>query len=120
MKAYYLKFASEEEAKSVLYTQEMTQEFNEETMESVEVPALDEEGNEVFAPNFTNISNVGVMYNDDAVMGVDEEGMETVVTPATAKEGWHVNVLALDEEDVSNIEAYSVNVTTPSRVWGGQ
>jgi len=116
MKAYYLKFASEEEAKSVLYTQEMTQEFNEETMESVEVPVLDEEGNEVFTPNFTNISVIGVMYNDDAVL--DEEG--EVVTPATAKEGWHVNVLALDEEDVSNIEAYSVNVTTPSRVWGGQ
>jgi len=70
------------------------------------------------------------MYNDDAVMGVDEEGMETVVTPATAKEGWHVNVLALESEmeadeetgefSVPALEAYSVNVTTPSRVWGGQ
>jgi len=121
MKAYYLKFASEQEATSVLFTQEMTQEFDEESTDSVEVPYLDEDGNEVFIPNFKNMSTIGTMYNDDAVMGEDDEdGMPTVVTPATAKEGWHVNVLALDGEDVSNIEEYSINVETPSRVWGGQ
>lgn len=118
MKAYYLKFASEQEAKSVLYTQEMKQEFNEETMESVEVPELDEEGNEIFTPNFKNISPIGVMYNDDAVMGVDESGEEIVVTPATAQEGWHVNVLALDGEDDSALDAYNTSPATPLRVWG--
>jgi outer membrane protein assembly factor BamB len=120
MKAYYLKFASEEEAKSVLWTAVTTTEFDPETEESVEVPALDEEGEPFFTPNFQNISVIGIMYNDDAVFGEDDEGMPTVVTPATAKEGWHVNVLALSGEDTTAIEEYSVEVATPSRVWGGQ
>lgn len=119
MKAYYLKFASEEEAKSVLFTAVTELEAQEDPeAEPVEVPVLDEEGNPLFTPNFTNISTIGIMYNDDAVMGEDEEGMPVVVTPATAKEGWHVNVLALDE-DVTAIEPFSVEVATPSRVWGG-
>ena len=120
MKAYYLKFASEEEAKSVLYTQEMKQEFNEETMESVEVPMLDEEGNEVFTPNFVNISIIGTMYNDDGVYGEDAEGLPTVVSAPTAKDGYHVNVLPVFGEDTSSIQEYSIKVNTPSRVWGGK
>ena len=130
MKAYYLKFASEEEAKCVLFTAVTELEAQEDPeAEPVEVPVLDEEGNPLFTPNFQNISTIGIMYNDDAVMGEDEEGMPVVVTPATAKEGWHVNVLALDseivmdeetgEQSVPSIEAYSVPVASPSRVWGG-
>lgn len=121
MKTYYLKFASEQEAKEALWTAETTTEYDMDSPESepVQVPALDEEGEPLFTPNFTNISVIGTMYNDDAVFGEDDEGMPTTVSPATAKEGWHVNVLALSGEDTTAIEDYSVEVTTPSRVWGG-
>lgn len=104
MKAYYLKFASEQEAKSILYTEQMTWDAETET----------EVGTGEYRPNFRNISVIGLMYNDDAVL--DENG--DIVTPATAKEGWHVNVLALDGEDASGLEAYDTAPATPARIWG--
>ena len=120
MKSYYLKFASEQEAKSVLWTAETVTEFDPETEESTEVTVLDEDGEHLFSPNYRNISVIGTIYNDDAVFGEDEEGLPTTVSSPTTKEGWHVNVLALSGEDTTAIEEYSIEVATPSRVWGGQ
>lgn len=122
MKPLYLKFASEQEAKEVLWTPETTMEYDMENPESepVEVPVLDNEGELVLTPNYVNISTIGTMYNDDAVFGEDAEGMPTVITPATTKDGWHVNVLVLANEDEEALMGYSIDVSTPSRVWGGQ
>ena len=120
MRPLYLKFASEQEAKDILYTAQTTMEYPESPEdEPVVVPVLDDEGEPLFTPNYVNISTIGIMYNDDAVFGEDDEGMPTVITPATAKDGWHVNILVLADEDEEVLMDYSVDVSTPSRVWGG-
>lgn len=103
---YYLKFANEAEALSVLYRMEGAVEANEEL--GIEA----KEGYQV--SNFANISVIGTIYNDDGVY--DDEG--NMVIPPTAKEGWHVNVRASDGEPMELIEPYAVDVGSPVRVWG--
>lgn len=96
----YLKFDSEEKAKSVLY--------------SLEPGIPDEEGNpgeSWIKPNYQNIDIVGVMHLD-APDPIPEDYIPE------AMEGWHVNVRVLEGEDASVLEPFSVQPQSPRRVWG--
>ena len=98
----YLKFDSETQANSVLYT---------------EVPtAWDDEGEPTEwkpKPNYANIDTIGVIYEGGEW---DEEG--NVITEPAALDGWHVNVRVVAGEDAEALEAYAVTVASPMRVWG--
>ena len=104
---YYLRFANEAEATSVLYTTTVT-------------PAvLDEEGNiiteEVISatPNFANIDTIGVIYRatPEPVEGEDPP----VPVPY---DGWFVNVLVVNTEDGTPLDSFKVDPQPyPMRVW---
>ena len=65
-------------------------------------------------PVFRNTDVIGVIYKPTGEVTV-VDGIETPVMQAL--QGWHVNVLALDE-DTTAIEVYKVEPITPVRVWG--
>lgn len=92
---FYLKFADESEAQSVLYT--------------VTPEVLDEDGNVTqeaqTQPNYRNIDVLGDLFDN-----TDPEN--PVAIP-----GWHVNVRVLADEDCTLLEAFSVMPTNPRRVW---
>ena len=94
----YLKFDTEDQAQSLLYTQHEAT----ETQEAYSVP------------KYLNIDTLGTIYNNDAVIA--EDG--TVTTPATAIDGWHVNVRLMDCEGGAELEPFSVVPENPRRIWG--
>ena len=108
MTPYYLSFQDEAEANSVLYTT------------TVVTPAvLDEEGNVVteevitLTPNFINMSVLGVVYEPAPIP--TPEDYVPVPYPAP---NWGVNVLVLDGENTSLIEAYAVQPSPfAQRIW---
>ena len=105
MQDFYLKFESEEQAKSVLYRIEGAVEADPEN--NVEA----QEGYEV--RNFLNIDIIGTITEGGEW---NEEG-EVIVEP-TVLPGYHVNVRALPNEKTSALEPFAVTPTTPMRVWG--
>ena len=101
MTDFYLRFASEEEARSVLYT--------------VTPAVLNEEGEvvteEQVKPNYMNIDVLGVIYEPTAE--VDADGYP-VMAPL---DGWHVNVRTINDEDGAALESFKVEPKAPRRVW---
>jgi hypothetical protein len=99
---YYLKFDSEAQAESVLYT---------------EVPTKwDEDGNVTETEpraNYANIDTLGILYEGGEW---DEDG--EVISEPVALEGWHVNVRVVDGEDPGPLEEYEVTPQNPRRIWG--
>lgn len=87
MKALYLQFASEAEARSILYQIEVN------------------EGEPV--ANYRNIDIIGTIYEPQT----DED------TPPVALEGWHVNVLLMDDEDETPLIPFETQITSPRRTW---
>jgi hypothetical protein len=78
---YFLKFADEDTAKTVL----------EEAQ--IYVPATDEEA-EYYrtADHGWGFDPIGTIYNDD---GVYNEETGEVISPPTAVDGWHANYIAV-------------------------
>lgn len=101
MTDFYLKFASEEEAKSVLYT--VTPAVSDE-----ETGVVSEE---TVKPNYMNIDVLGVIYEPTAE--VDADGYP-ILAPL---DGWHVNVRVVDGENSTVLQSYAVTPTAPRRVW---
>ena len=98
----YLKFASEDEAQSVLYT--------------TVAPITDEDGNTTAEgykkPNYANIDVIGII-NQPAPT---DAPVDYVPIPY---DGWHVNVRVVDGEDDAPLIPYSiVPKPFPIRVWG--
>lgn len=98
---FYLKFASEEEARSVLYT--VTPAVSDE-----ETGVVTEE---TVKPNYMNIDVLGVIYEPTAE--VDADGYP-VMAPL---DGWHVNVRTIGDEDGAALESFKVMPKAPRRVW---
>lgn len=98
---FYLKFASEEEARSVLYT--------------VTPAVLNEEGEvvteEQVKPNYMNIDVLGVLYEKQEI--VDPENPPEPVP----LDGWHVNVRTINGEDGAPLDPFKVEPKAPRRVW---
>ena len=98
---FRLRFATEAEATAVLYEQVPT--------------AFDDEGNPTEyepRPRFRNIDTIGVIYT-----GGEWDADGNVLVEPVALTGWHVNVRALDGEDVSGLDAFEVHPASPVRVW---
>ena len=98
---FYLKFADEAEANSVLYT--------------VHPAVMDEDGNVIEAeytkPNYINIDTLGVLY---------EKAPDPLPDPyvPVPLPGWHVNVRVMPGEDAAALEPFGIQPTQPRRVWG--
>lgn len=100
----YLRFESAEQAQSVLYTQVAVAWDNTDP----ETPVATEFESR---PNFQNIDTIGVIYE-----GGEWDAEGNVITEPTALDGYHVNV-RLAGENGSSLEAYSITVNSPVRVW---
>ena len=97
----YLKFASEDEAQSVLYT--------------AVAPLTDEDGNTTtegyMKPHYANIDTIGVIYEPVPVDAPEDYF-------PVPKDGWHVNVRLMDGEDAAALEPYLIYPKQPIRIWG--
>ena len=120
---YYLKFASEEEAETVL------------TKLNILVKVVEEDSTQYLpASSFVSIDFIGTIYKPTGVTLTSEDGME--YPEMKALDGYHVNlrfagglpiVYALDVESGEYVEIpstipndlapYIVEPTSPSRVW---
>lgn len=83
-----LKFASEDEARSVLFSED--------------------------AANYRYLDLIGTIYAPTGKMLQTDEGEWPEMAPV---DGWHVNVRVLPDEDMAALEQFVVTPTTPVRVW---
>lgn len=102
MTDFYLKFASEEEANSVLYTI---------------TPAVTDEDGKVLAeesikPNYANIDVLGIIYEPQAPTGLTDEPVDPIPL-----DGWHVNVRTINDENGAPLDSFKVEPKAPRRVW---
>lgn len=95
---YYLKFADEATANSILYTQESV--LQEDVVETIKVP------------KYSAIDVIGTIYEPTGQMLTveDQEVPEMKAIP-----GFHVNVR--HESAAPELEEYKVTPTTPTRTW---
>lgn len=118
---YYLKFASEEEAKEVLFANDLLLEYTND-----EVTYLS-------ASPIASIDYVGIIFKPTGKILKDEEGLE--YPEMKALDGYHVNVRITSLPNKTVIDAdtgeyveipstipddlapYIVEPTSPSRVW---
>ena len=98
---FYLKFASEAEANSVLYT--------------VTPAVLSEEGEvvteEQTQPNYRNIDILGTIFERPP----EPTPEDYVPVPL---DGYHVNVRVVDGENGAGLQQYAVVPRLPRRIWG--
>lgn len=112
----YLKFASEQEAKEVLYKQatyfETAYDINGE-QSVAELPCFDEDDEPVFVPNWDMmIDFVGTLYKFTGNEITMDDG--TILPEMSMIDGFHVNTRG---EMPAELEAYRTNPVTPMRVW---
>jgi len=105
----YLKFASEDEMRSVLFEKVPT-EWDQSDPENPIATAWEER------QLYRNTDIINLIATKDATF--DPESGE-IITEAEYAEGFHVNVRALPNEDCSVLENYKINPepNTPARVW---
>lgn len=92
----YLKFNSEKQANSALFN---IQVINNETVK---------------IPKYTAIDIIGIIYKPSGNMIQSEDGEFPEMIPL---EGWHVNVRVTLDENISLLEPYRIEPSTPSRIW---
>ena len=109
MTDFYLKFADQAQADSVLYT-------NTPVLAVVDLEGnvITPAGEDIVTPNFANIDVIGTIYRPTGAVET-VEGMEVPVMAAL--EGYHVNVRAVGE-DISALTSFAVTPTNPQRIWG--
>jgi hypothetical protein len=100
----FLKFESEAQANSVLYTQVPT--AFAESGEAIEHESR---------PNHRNIDTIGIIYKPTGETLQGEDGPYPAMAPI---DGWHVNVRLADGEDGAALELFAVTPEQPVRVWG--
>ena len=105
----YLKFASEDEMRSVLFEKVPTA-WDNTDQENPIATAWEER------QLYRNTDIINLIATKDATF--DPESGE-IITEAEYAEGFHVNVRALPNEDCSVLENYKINPepNTPARVW---
>ena len=98
---FYLKFADEAQANSILYT--------------VHPAEVDEDGVIIVeaytTPNYQNIDTLGIIYVNQPIPDPENP------PPPIPMEGWHVNIRLVDGEDGEVLEPFKVIPTVPRRVW---
>jgi len=98
---FYLKFADQAEADSILYT----------VTPSVETEEGAVSADALITPNYQNIDVLGVIYVYQPIP--DPENPPTPIP----EEGWHVNVRLVDGEDGDILVPFEVHPTVPRRIW---
>jgi len=105
---YYLKFADEDEMRSVLFEKVPTKFEDSPEPDGEPIPVEWEE-----RQIFRNTDFIGIIYEGGSW---DEEGNE--VDPPVALDGFHCNVRALPGESVDVLELYKIETpNSPERVW---
>jgi hypothetical protein len=107
---YLLKFESEEQANSVLFTKVPTA-----WADAVADDEPPEPTEWMDKPNFDNIDIIGTIYNPTGEVEMVED-MEVPVM--VAAEGFHVNVRNYSEAKALN--EFSVTPNNPRRIWAGE
>ena len=98
---FFLRFDTEAEANEVLFTEQTN--VQDDVVETVLVP------------KYAAVDVVGVIYKATGnVLPAEDESGEAVDEMAPL-DGWHVNVRHTDE--APELDAYKVEVKTPSRMW---
>lgn len=95
---YFLKFADQAEADSVLFDEQTN--VQGDVVETVKVP------------KYAAIDVIGVIYKPTGKTVTTTEGPMPEMAPI---DGWHVNVRHLGE--VADLAPYRVYPQTPSRAW---
>lgn len=99
---YFLRFESEAQANSVLFTDLESVTFDEAGDESTHRKA-----------NYPNIDVIGVIHKPTGKL-IESDGIEYPEMAPIA--GWHVNVRSTELHP--ELEAYAVVPAAPVRVWG--
>jgi hypothetical protein len=93
----YLRFDSESQANSVLFSTEITEGEIEKTS------------------RYTAIDIVGIIYKPSGNLIQSEEGAISEMLPL---DGWHVNIRVTPNEDIGELEPYRISEPkTPTRAW---
>jgi len=95
---FFLKFADEAEANAALFTEQTN--VDGDIVETVKVP------------RYAAVDVIGVIYATTGNTLMTEEGEVFEHAPI---DGWHVNVR--HTEPAPELDAYKVDVKTPSRMW---
>lgn len=96
---YFLKFADEAEANSILFNEETI--VNDDVVETLKVP------------KYTAIDVIGTIYKPTGKMLTVEDGEP--VPEMAAIPGFHVNVR--HETEAPELQQFAVTPSTPVRVW---
>jgi hypothetical protein len=107
---YLLKFESESQANSVLFTKVPTAWSDSVSMD--EPPVATEWMDK---PNYDNIDIIGTIYKPTGAVTVSEDGMEVPVMEDVG--GFHCNVR--NYSPAPELEQYSVTPTNQYRTWAG-
>lgn len=102
---YYLKFASEEEAKEVLFDNDLLLEHTNDVVTYLSANPI------------ASIDYVGIIFKPTGKILKDKEGLE--YPEMQALDGYHVNLRLTDlpEGLPDTLAPYIVEPTSPSRVW---
>lgn len=95
---YFLKFADQAEADSVLFDEQTN--VQDDVVETVKVP------------KYAAVDVIGTIYKPTGNMLTTDEGEVPEMAPL---EGWHVNVRHTDE--APELAAFQVFPETPARGW---
>lgn len=110
MKDLCLKFTDEAQAKSILFREESPV-AQPVVLNEDGTPVEQEAVAPVLVPKFRNTDVIGSIFRPTGE--VDTEGVPILADVG----GWHVNVLALNDEDASELQPYVVAPTKRQRVW---
>ena len=95
---YTLKFADEAQAAGVLFDEQTR--IDGDVLETIK------------APKYAAVDVIGVIYKATGVMLTTDDGEVPEMAPIP---GWHANVR--HDAEAPELDAYTVNVKTPVRVW---
>ena len=98
---YFLKFTDEAEANAALFTEQTN--VQDDVVETLLVP------------RYAAIDVIGTIYKPTGNVLPAPDGSGDAVPEMAPIDGWHVNVR--HTEEAPELDAYKVEVKTPSRMW---
>ncbi len=110
MKDLCLKFTDEAQAKSILFREEAPV-AQPVVLNEDGTPVEQEATATVLVPKFRNVDVIGPIFRPTGE--VDADGVPVLADVG----GWHVNVLALDDENTAELEPFVVAPANRQRVW---
>jgi hypothetical protein len=97
---FYLKFADQAEADSILYT----------VTPSIQIEGVLTTDAEI-TPNYQNIDTLGILYVEQPIP--DPENPPKPIP----EDGWYVNIRLVEGEYPTPLEPFKVEPVVPRRIW---